>query len=397
MTESAELVIVGCGPAGATAAREAARAGVDVVVLEKDAIVGTKRVCAAGLRPGFCDEFDLPRAIVHYDTPRLALFDVRGREHTLSFGPGHTSTREELDGTMARLAREEGAQIRTRSLFRGVTRDGNRAIVEYADLGAGARKKIAARNVFLAQGATAVLDGEPFAFDRWRDGLMTTLQYRVYLDRPAAPIVYQTLEMHYYLGQDGRQIVGWMFPKRDHLAIGLGVVGKMEGAKLRAELDALAQRIRARLYPSAAVVRLKVEGHLLYMGAPRPVLGSDGLMLGGTAAGLVDATNGEGIYEAATSGRIAAQSLLAHRSDPCRAARRYGRALANRFARRLHHRLALMRFLERRPERFGILFEQLAKTPRLPQILHGETYGRTPRDRLFLYAQMARFVLHAAR
>ncbi len=397
MTESVELVIVGCGPAGATAAREAARAGIAVVTLEKDAVVGAKRVCAAGLRPGFCSEFDLPREIVHYDTPRLALFDAQGGEHALAFGPGHTSTREELDGTIARLAEAEGAEIRTQALFRGIAHDGARIIVEYADSAEGVRKQISARSVFLAQGATAVLEETPFAFERWRDGLMTTLQYRVYLDRPAEPIAYRTLELHYYVGLDGRQIVGWMFPKRDHLAIGLGVIGRIEGGKLRSELDAFTQTVRARLYPSAAVTRVKLEGHLLYMGAPRPVLARDGVMLGGTAAGLVDATNGEGIFEAAMSGRFAAQSLLAHRNDPRRAAQRYARAVTERFVRRLRRRLKLMHFLERRPERFRMLFEQLVATPKLPEILHAENHRRTFGDRCILYAQMARFVLRAAR
>ncbi|MGA7355736.1 MAG: FAD-dependent oxidoreductase, partial [Candidatus Cybelea sp.] len=91
--ERTELAIVGCGPAGSTAAREAARAGVSTLVLERDAIVGRKRVCAAGLRPGFCGTFNLPRSLVHCDTPRLALFDGDGVEHELNFGPGHTSTR----------------------------------------------------------------------------------------------------------------------------------------------------------------------------------------------------------------------------------------------------------------------------------------------------------------
>jgi geranylgeranyl reductase len=393
--ESAELVIVGCGPAGATAAREAARAGVEVVVLEKDAVVGAKRVCAAGLRPGFCREFDLPREIVHCDTPRLALFDAQGREHVLRFGPGHTSTREELDGTIARLACNEGAQIRTQALFRGLATDGDRTIVEYADLRAGIRRRISARSVFLAQGATAVLDGTRFAFAPWRDGLMTTLQYRVYLERQASSIAYETLEMHYYIGRDGRQIVGWMFPKRDHLAIGLGVIGKMEGVRLRAELDALTKRVRARLYEESGVASVKLEGHLLYMGAPRTVLAGDGVMLGGTAAGLVDATNGEGIYEAAMTGRLAAESLAAFRGAPHRAGPRYARAVRARFVRRLRHRLRLMHFLESRPDRFGILFEQLATTPKLPEVLHGETHRRTLRDRIFLYSQMAHFFLAA--
>ncbi len=399
--------MVGCGPAGAAAAREAARAGLETIVLEKDAVVGAKRVCAAGLRPGFCETFDLPRAIVHCDTPRLALFDAAGSEHEVFFGPGHTSTREELDGTMARLAAVAGAQIRTQSLFRSVSSDaGGRAIVEYADLRAGERRRISARNVFLASGATAVLDRPAatlpprtppkLAFDRWRDGLMTTLQYRVYLGGSAAAIAYRTLELHYYAARDGRQIVAWMFPKRDHLAIGLGFLGKMPGWELRRELDAFTQRVRARLFPDVVVREVKEEGHLLYGGRPRPVLADGNVLLGGTAAGLVDATNGEGIFEAAMSGRLAAEAVIAEPSDPTRAGARYARRVANRFAARLTHRAKLMRFLERRPERYGLLFEQLAKSPRFADALQKEDRERTFADRLYLCGQAARFFARAA-
>src|SRR5438552_15209129 len=110
--EQAEFVVVGCGPAGGVAAREAARAGVRTVVLEKDSTVGAKRVCAAGLRPGFCEEFDLPRALVHCDTPRLALFGAAGREYGLAIRPGHTTTREALDGTIGPVALTEGGDMR---------------------------------------------------------------------------------------------------------------------------------------------------------------------------------------------------------------------------------------------------------------------------------------------
>lgn len=394
MVEEVEFLVVGCGPAGGTAAREAARAGVETLVLEKDSVVGAKRVCAAGLRPGFCETFDLPRSLVHCDTPRLALFDTNLREYEVFFGPGHTSTREELDGTIAQLAAEEGASVRTSALFKSLRREGERLFVEYADLRTGARRTVSARNVFLAQGSTAKLEDGEFAYDRWQDGLVTTLQYRVYLERPAAAIAYQTLEMHYFPTQDGRMTVAWMFPKRDHLAIGLGVMGKMPGAQLRLELDRFTQRVRERLYPGIAHT-VKTEGHLLYGSEPRPAIAAGGAMVGGTAAGLVDATNGEGIFEAAMSGRFAAQSVAGGRRGGGPAHARYERAVKSRFYRRLTHRARLMRYLERKPSRYALLFEQLAGAPRFADILQREDHERTMSDRFYLYAQALRFAARA--
>ena len=398
--EEVDFLVVGAGPAGSTAAREAARSGFETLVLEKDGVVGEKRVCAAGLRPGFCETFHLPRAVVHCDTPRLALFDERGAEFEVLFGPGHTTTREELDGTMARLAESEGAQIRTHALLRSFERDGDRTIVEYADTRAAVRKRIRARSVFLAHGATARFDkldaSRTFDDARWESGLMTTLQYRVYLDRPAAPVAYRTLELHYYRMPGGRQIVAWMFPKRDHLAIGLGLTGKLAGNDLRAELERFTERVRSRLYPDAGVVRIKEEGHLLYGGWPRETVAGGVAMVGGTAAGLVDATNGEGIYEAAMSGRIAADALVREPSNRARAARVYGERLDARFKRRLEHRVRLMRFLEARPARYTMLFEQLATSRRFSDALYREQHERSPFDRLVLYAQALRFGVRAS-
>ena len=78
--------------------------------------------------------------------------------------------------------------MRTNALFRKLEPDGDAVVVEYADLGPGERRRLRARAVFMAQGSTARLEGDPrFAYPGWSAGLITCFQYRVYPDRPAAP------------------------------------------------------------------------------------------------------------------------------------------------------------------------------------------------------------------
>ena len=397
--QDVEFLVVGCGPAGGVAAREAARAGAETRVLERDPVVGVKRVCAAGLRPGFCGEFDLPRSIVHCDPPTISLHGLSGRRFDFpTLGDAHTTTREELDGTIAALARAEGARILTSSLYRGYTADGDRTVVEYADLTSGERKRVRARSVLLAQGSSArVDDSSPLAYGAWNAGLITCYQYRVYLERPAIEQTYKTLEMHYYLTETGRNVIAWMFPKRDHLSIGIGIAGKYSGKELRAQLDAFLPTVQARLFPGVGFT-IREEGNLLYGGAPRPTISDGNVMVAGTAAGLVDATTGEGIHEAAMSGRIAAAAVAdARRGKTHAPGRQYENVLKTLFYGRLRHRHKLMTFLERRPVRFDVLFEQLAGSPRFATMLQRDRNDFSLGEWAFLYAQAALFSIRALR
>lgn len=395
--EDVELLVVGCGPAGGIAARDAARAGISTVVLERDAVVGAKRVCAAGLRPGFIERFDLPRTLVQCETRRLSLFTGSGAQYAFHTVAAATTTREELDAAIAAQARRAGAEIRTRALFRGFTRTADRTLVEYAETATGRRRIVRARHVFLAQGSSARIAPESrLNYPAFAAGLITCFQYRVYPTERAVARTYETLEMHYYSSASGRPVIAWMFPKQDHLAIGLGIAGKISGRDLRAELDAFVPTVQARLFPGVSFT-VREEGNLLYGGAPRPHLSDGAVLLGGTAAGLVDATTGEGILEAASSGAFAAEAIaFARRKPRTDPGRRFERAVHAAFGRRLQRRHDLMIFLERKPRRFDVLFEQLAASPRFAELLQSDG-GYTFAQKLYLSAQAARFSLRAIR
>ncbi len=64
---------------------------------------------------------------------------------------------------------------------------------------------------------------------------------------------------------------------------------------------------------------------------------------------------------------------------------------------RLRHRQKLMALLERRPARFDVLFRQLEATPRFAELLQRDREAFSPLEWAYLYAQAAKFSLHALR
>ena len=111
---------------------------------------------------------------------------------------------------------------------------------------------------------------------------------------------------------------GWLFPKREHANLGVGG-WEDEGPNLRGHLARL-----ARAYSASIPTRSPTcAGTGCRCGASaRRLPAHDNVLLVGDAAGLVDPLSGDGIYEAFTSARLAAEAILAADSA------RYPEALA---------------------------------------------------------------------
>jgi flavin-dependent dehydrogenase len=97
---------------------------------------------------------------------------------------------------------------------------------------------------------------------------------------------------------------GWVFPKGDHINVGVGGWKGVVGAKLRPALERV-----CRVYGLDPDALVQLRGHHLPMQRQGMVMAAAGSAVIGDAGGLVDPLSGEGIYAAILSGSAVAPAV----------------------------------------------------------------------------------------
>ena len=295
-----EAIVVGAGPAGSTAARELARRGVDTLLLDR-ARFPRDKPCGGGVTVR-CDAL-LPFSLepVVEDVTYGAVIQMRGgRKVALRHDEPLTyiTQRSRLDHYLVERAQESGAEFRDGQRVRHVTRQGDGSF-EVA-VGNGAAPEVhRARVVIGADGANGVV-GSSLGYEHAEESGVG-LEANV----PCPDGVPEWLRGNVVL-QLGvmRGGYGWLFPKEDHVNVGVGC-WKATAGDLRTELNAL-----CRSYGIDPDRLESLRGHHLPMLRHGSVLAADGSALIGDAAGLIDPLSGEGILAAISSG--AAVAPVAH-------------------------------------------------------------------------------------
>jgi geranylgeranyl reductase family protein len=314
METSADVVVVGAGPAGSAAGAWAARAGRDVLVIDASSFPRDKP-CGDGLTPRAVAELQrlglggwLDAHIKHRGL-RLSGF---GGEVEIDWpGPsfpsyGSAVPRTELDERVRQVAADAGCRMLLGSKVVDVSRD-SRGRVTSLTTGSGS---VACREVIVADGARSPL-GRVLGRD-WHRQTVYGVAVRGYLSTPSAddPWLSTNLELR---TRHGHLLpgYGWIFPLGNG-EVNIGV-GALATVKRPADL-ALRKLIghytdQRRSDWSFEGPPRAVSSALLPMGgAVSGVAGPNWMLIGDAAAG-VNPLNGEGIDYGLEMGRFAAEML----------------------------------------------------------------------------------------
>lgn len=357
---TADVVVVGAGPAGSAAAWWLRQAGLDVVVLEK-ADFPREKVCGDGLTPRGVKALQ----DMGVDTsPAAGWIRHKGlRVHgggeitevnwpRLQHWPDYSLVlrRSELDARLAAHAQAAGARVHTGiTVTEPLLDEAGRVVGVHAQAGPDREPQVwRALLVVSAEGLSGRL-AKSLGLVRREDRPLGVAVRRYVRSRRSAD---EYLDISFDLtaagpSRDSMPGYGWIFGMGDGTAnVGFGLLDTRRGtgadhrAVLRSWLDTFPTD--DGLGEDQAVTPLRGAG--LPMALNRGPAYTRGLLLAGDAAGTVNPFNGEGISYAMETGRMAAETAaeaLARPEGPARESvlRRYPERLRTSYGR--HHRLGM--------------------------------------------------------
>ncbi|MBB3663573.1 geranylgeranyl reductase family protein [Prauserella sediminis] len=288
-----DVVVVGAGPAGASAARVAAESGRDVLLLER-AEVPRYKTCGGGLVG--CSQDMLPPGLtldVKDEVDRVTFgMDGRNERTKESRGPKAKMVfRSDFDAALTSAAAKAGASVRDRTAVQAIEECDHEVLLR---LSGGDR--IRARAVVGADGSASRV--AKFVGVRYRQvDLALELELPVDARTAEAWRGRALMEWGPFAGS-----FGWVFPKGDSCSV--GVVGsRAESGRTREYLRTFLQR-----HDFDGIEPIHDTGHLTRCREPDSPLARERVLVAGDAAGLLDPWLREGISFALRSGALCGEA-----------------------------------------------------------------------------------------
>ncbi len=292
-----DVLIIGAGPAGAYLAYLLAAKGYSVAAIDKEAFPRYK-VCGGGLcaRSVKLLPFDIAPVVV--DKTTAAFVSLRNRHLCLKKLDDpiiHMVKREDFDAFLIEKAVSKGIRFLDQTRLETITSSKYGVEVQTSSGSFKAQVVVGADGV---HSKTALLTGLGPARN-----LLPAIEAEAFMTRPDLLEDYHGC-VHFDLAIPP-QGYGWIFPKAEHLSIGVFSTLQKEKGLKRAfseylEIKGLKESIRLQ----------RLKGHMIPAGLKtRKRIASSNSLLVGDAAGFADPITGEGIYQALSQAELAAAAI----------------------------------------------------------------------------------------
>lgn len=295
-----DVVVVGGGPSGATAAEDLARSGHKVALLDR---AGRIKPCGGAIPPRLVADFDIPEDLLVAKITTARMISPTGRKVDIPIENGFVGMvdREDFDEFL-RVRAEEAGAVRATGTYRRIEREHGQVKVIFRDKVSGNERELPCKLVIGADGARSnVARDEVEGGDR----IPYVIAYHEIIAAPGKVGEYDPARCDViYDGRISPDFYGWVFPHGKSASVGMGsLVKEVDVKQATADL-----RIASGL---AECETIRKEG------APIPLKPLDrwdngkDVVLAGDAAGVVAPSSGEGIYYAMAGGRVAATAAAA--------------------------------------------------------------------------------------
>jgi geranylgeranyl reductase len=362
--ETFDVIVIGGGPAGATAALKLAKTGRKVLLADRE---GRIKPCGGAIPTRAIRDYDIPPEIICARINAARIISPSGREVEMDIGDrGHVAMvdRETFDPWLRERAGEAGA-ARITGTFAGLSHDADGLVTVTIEEKGGGEKRFRARTLIGADGANSAVRRAIFGPNKRPKYVFA---YHEIIEAPQGATAGYTPNRCdvVYRGSISPDFYGWVFPHGKQASVGCGSAVKGHDLKTATR----------KLCDDAGLGAARV---LRREGAPLPLKPmrrwDDGrnVVLAGDAAGVVAPSSGEGIYYAMLSGELCADAAM-ETLDTGRA-----KALASarkRFMKehgRVFFILGLLQFIWYRSDRLREQFVKMCADPDV-QALTWESY-----------------------